>query len=384
MLYTSNSNFARGRRGRQAGSVSSISGECKRRLVLSALLLFGGLAGCSREVPGMAIDKDTKVYQYEHAAQIEPMKNAVPGVGSVVDATTGRPLALSAPAASVQLPTPVAVSSDVALDDPNGNYDSGEKAGSWVGALDIYWKLNWARQELLNGNVPRALPDVVARQRQHLTRIMRESKHLAPDPGHYIPSGVTIPDALAYADAALKHLDAGLAHIQQKSRLEAAGIRSLSIPWTASEDEVARQFERQGLIKTEHTTGVGEHDDEESSPSVARRSRPRQTEPLTRQDEAVALALQYARAYHASPEDMARHEFEGALRDIVRLRDLLHYEFHKPSVPGSDTMIPGTLHQEPGSPLPTGAPASIKDRSDPFRKLGDTSQAVDDPFRDGK
>ncbi len=381
MLYTSDSSLLRERRRRQAGSVS---GEYKRRLVLPALLLFGGLAGCSREVPGMAIDKDTKVYKYEHAAQIETMKNAVPGVGSVIDTTTGRPLALSAPTLSVPLPTPVAVSSDEVLDDPNGNSDSGEKAGSWVGTLDIYWKLNWARQELLTGNVPRALPDVVARQRRHLTRIMRESKHLAPDPGHYIPSGVTIPDALAYADTALKQLDAGLEHIQQKNRLEAAGIRSLSVPWTASEDEVARQFERQGLIKTEHAAAAGEHDDDETAPIVARRSRPRQTQPLTRQDEAVALALQYARAYHASPEDMARHEFEGALRDIVRLRNLLHYEFHKPSVPGSSAMIPVMLHQEPGSPLPTGSPATVKDRSDPFRKPGDTSQTVDDPFRDGK
>lgn len=309
------------------------------------------------------------------------MQNAVPAVSSAIDVTTGKSYALSAPGQAMRLPTPAATSSDVVLDDPNGGFDSGEKAGSWVGTLDVYWKLNWVRQELLNGNVPRTLPDVVARQRRHLTRILREGKHMAPDAGHYIPSGVTIPDALAYADTALKRLDVGLEHMQQKNQLEAAGIRSLSVPWTASEDEVALQFERQGLIKAEHPAAVVGHDDEDASPIAARRSHARQVTPVTRQDEAVALALKYVRAYHASPEDMARHEFEGALRNIVRLRDLLHYEFHKPSVPGNSAMVPSMLHQEPGSPVPTGVPAPIKDRSDPFRKSGDAPQTVQDPFR---
>ena len=382
MFYAPKSGLLRA--GRKASALNTRGVYGKQSRLAWSLLLMGSLAGCGKARPVVEVDKASGLYKYNHAAEIEPMKTSLPGVSSATDVTTGQPFAPPAAAPGPSLPTPTAVSSDLILDDPNGLSDSGEKAGSWVGALDIYWKLNWIRQELLQGNVPRTLPDVVARQRRHITRILHEPKHLDPDPGHYIPEGVTIPDMLALADSALNTLDAGLEHLQQQNRLEAAGIRSLSVAWNASEVEITQQFARQGLIKTERPVTGGRHDDEDGSSTPVPRLHTRSTMPATRQEEAVALALKYARTYHASPEEMARREFEKTLRAIVRMRDLLHYEFHKPSVPGSSTMVPTVLHQEAGSPPPTGTPRDVQETPDTFRATGDAQQAVIDPFRESK
>ncbi len=341
---------------------------------------MGSLAGCKSSDFAPEVDKESKAYKYLHSAEVQPFKSAVAGGRSDIDVATGRSYTPMSGAQLPQMARPVAVSSDLVLDDPNGLSDSGEKAGSWVGTLDIYWKLNWIRQELMMGNVPRVLPDVIAHQRRHIVRIRREGKHLAPDPGHYIPAGVTIEEVLDYADNAFKQLEDGLKHLEQENLLEASGIRALSVPWSASEAEITKQFQLQGLIKTEHATATADKEDEEGSSITVRRLHTPRSAPLTRQEEAVDLALKYARTYHASPEDVARRNFEAALRNIVNLRDLLHYQFHKPSVEGSSTMIPGLLHQEAGTLPPANPTAPVKESDDPFRKQGDTSPAVVDPF----
>ena len=44
-------------------------------------------------------------------------------------------------------------------------------------------------------------------------------------------------------------------------------------------------------------------------------------------------------------------EFEKALQETIKLRDLLNLRYKTPSVPGDTTMLPDSLHQEPGGML---------------------------------
>ena len=125
-----------------------------------------------------------------------------------------------------------------------------------------------------------------------------------------------------------------------------------SLPWNAGEAEMQRNLERRDLMPptqkpaSRFGTGRSDDDDDTSSPVV----RPTHTRPYisSRQQQGVLIALRYAQKYHTSPEDAARKEFESALRETLRLRDLMHLRYVKPSVPGDSVLISGGLHQETG------------------------------------
>lgn len=324
-------------------------------LLLSTLLLFG-LTGCRNNYNSQTAFVESDIYKEIRPVKVDTMSNDRPGVSAEIDVTTGKPIAQPSPA-SLQfnkVPTPYVSPAKITMDNPNVVNEAGERTTSWTSVYDIYWKLNWARKELLSGNVPKDLPEVVVRARKHSDRIAHEGLHIPRDKALKLSETLTVEQCLEPANAALQYLDMGLAHMEACRVLETASIPWRTLPWSANVTDMQRALERMNALPAAKKTFSGfksmSSDDETSSRPVVRYV-PSSAFISTEKQAGAALILRYAAKYHASPEQCAHKEFERALQEILKMREFLDLRYKSPSVPGDTTMLPDSLHQEPGGML---------------------------------
>ena len=327
------------------------------------LLLACGLNGCQVVKEKMHIypGRTSKLERYEAAAQVEPMRDDGTGVPRVqATSDDNKPIMDRTPILAKK--GKGGRSKTSAFGSESGQGDEGEQAGGWIGTFDIYFKLNWARKELLRGNVSRDLPDVTRRALAHIQRIRHEGGSEKPDPLWRLSPSVTCQTCMEPADRAFAHIVTGLEHIKQIDALNAGGLNWRSLPWGAGVMEMQRAFQNLGLMPRPDTLPAprpyaSRSEDDDTANTLPRPIAARVTLTLPQQ-QAIAIVLRYEQVYHTSPEERARQEFEDALRETLQMRELLNLRhWSSPdAAPGDDVMIIGPLRQELGV-LPPTTPA---------------------------
>ena len=319
---------------RQGQGVSPLvitsGGAIRGSALLGSALLLAGMGGCKFDDKQNAF-AESRVYKKIHTVEVKPL-DSEDAVSAPLDVATDSHAAKPAPAPE-----------DNALlqENPSGQPNQGERAVGWRGLYDVYWKLNWARKELLTSHVPSDLAEVIISTRKHCKRLANE-----------FPKLEGMDERLAPANSALDHLESGLQQMNDLAALDEAGLQWRAMPWGMGVDEMHRYLERMGLVgptakaSFSVSTPLIENDDAGSA------AKPDATRPYvtSRQRDAIALVLRGERENHASPEELARSQFQTGLRDIIHLRELCRLTYHPSSVQGDDAVISGPLYLEKGSP----------------------------------
>lgn len=326
---------------------------------LFAILMIVGLTGCKNEHYSDIQDiSQTDAYKEARPAEVKDLDDSGP---KILDVRTGKPLdtRVTAGPDPDKIPTPdEGVASIDPLESLEGEATEGEKHLNWRGLMDIYWKLNWVRKELLSSNVPKDLRVVVARTRRHSLRIRKSF------------SDRSVTKYLDIVDSSLDALDAGMDQMVFCNQMTRANIAWRTLPWNATENLIQRELVLQGLMPQTNdrssSSFYNKKDDDDSVRPNPYNSIGKTGAVISTDRRAIAQSiLEYAHKHHVSPEEGARTEFEKALKDVVRLRNKIDEGFAlarpsdrqpplrttKPSVPGDDYIISGNLRQEPGSRL---------------------------------
>lgn len=323
-------------------AISPAASSRKNALLMGALLL-GGLGGCKFD------DKRPTFTQSDMYKEIHPAEiNSRPS-----DDAINQPPDLTMGSRAGNLPTLKPVDSELLQDDPLGHGNDGERATGWKGMYDVYWKLNWARKELLIGNVSHDLATVITSTRKHCKRLANE-----------FPKLEGMDERLEVANSALDHLDSGLQQMNKLAMLEESGLQWRDMPWGSGVDEMHRYLERMGLVgpmakASSMSTPLIENED----PGAMVKPDDARPYVTSRQRDAIALALRCEREYHSSPEELARAQFQTGMRDIIRLRDLCALTYHAASVPGDTAVITGSLHLEADSAIQVPQRFETSDKS---------------------
>ena len=182
-----------------SGPVLCSGGARRRTALLVGALLLGALGGCKFD-DNHDTYTDSMVYKKLHPIEVKPLDTgdaiSLPSGGGGSHAVKSLPPAPSAANALLQ-------------DDPFGHPTEGERTVGWTGVYDVYWKLNWARKELLTGNVPHDLAEVIISTRKHCKRLANE-----------FPKLQGMDERLDAANSALDHLENGLQQMNDLAALE--------------------------------------------------------------------------------------------------------------------------------------------------------------------
>ena len=337
--------------------VRASSRPAGRNAVCVLLPLLCGLNGCQTVKQKLGIHPDPvyKADRYLDAPQVGAMKDDGTSVPRVTDDDDSKPIMSGATGGKNGRGGRSRASGF--FGQKWGAGDPGEQAGGWIGTFDIYFKLNWARKELLRGNVSRDLPDVTRRALAHIERIRHEGMPEKPDPLWNLSPSVTCQACMEPADRAFGHIVIGLEHTRQIDTLNAGGLNWRALPWGMGATEMQRAFQNLGLMPRPDATPAVSTDrsDDDTANTLPRPPAAARASLSLPQQQAIAVALRYEQVYHASPEERARKEFEDALRETLQMRELLNLRYWSSpdAAPGDDVMIVGPLRQESGVLPPT-------------------------------
>lgn len=185
----------------------------------------------------------------------------------------------------------------------------------YIDKAEVYWKLNWIRKQLQNGNLPSNLKEAVAKTRKLLMTVVRDRNFTT-------------------AEEAVITLEEGIEHLEAQRTLKLGNIDPQLVPWGAGRAAVERHFDKdKGRTNRSdskpnkylnRTSGSLTLDlTESSSVTLTRPSRlgraPAMLDPGVK--EAQAVAFSYAEKYAASPEEMLRRSWQKAIEKINKLRD---------------------------------------------------------------
>ena len=233
---------------------------------------------------------------------------------------------------------------------------------------DIYWRLNWFRQELKKGDVPEDFTTKLANVRKELIEATAGLSH----DGNY-----------RVADEALTHLEIGWKHYQAAEDLVAAGAQCSSAPWSAGALAMQQFIESGGLgFGMKSLANAPQSPTDPNAAGALSASDPGyaagNVERLTpKQKRAIDVAVQYAGEFHGPPEECARVEWSTAVEKINKLRDQL-WMMNKGPNRDSGSIV--DIRPNPGASGLSGervVNTYIKNGTD----LPGSSAPVGDPFR---
>jgi hypothetical protein len=179
---------------------------------------------------------------------------------------------------------------------------------------DIYWRLNWIRQQLRHGIVPERLGDKIENVRKELTQATAGIAH----DGNY-----------RVAHEALTFLESGWNHYEAEQALADGGVQSLSAPWSSGAVAMRTFIDAGGFgfgVKPVGAASIpapGASDDPLTQAAAGTPVGADTANLTPRQERAIEVAVRYAGEYHRSPRDCAQDEWSRAVERINKLRDQL-------------------------------------------------------------
>ena len=241
---------------------------------------------------------------------------------------------------------------------------SSAQEADYIDKADVYWKLNWIRQRILYGPLPRDIARMVARTRAELMTTRRDIN-------------------FQRGDDALTHLEAGVGHWQATRDIDAASMHAIAIPWRMGSDSIERFLASDGLgfgARTAPHADMVSSDTESGSGDLMPTSPAISLAPA--QQHAIDIVRKYVQRYHSSPEEQMRREWRLAIRSINAMRDGLGLQNRKENSDG-DLSEPGvtterTTSDEINRVFPTSDNATSGSRSGHVLELPDPPT---DPFR---
>ncbi|MCS6777511.1 MAG: hypothetical protein RMJ43_14460 [Chloroherpetonaceae bacterium] len=207
----------------------------------------------------------------------------------------------------------------------------------YIDKADVYWKLNWIRKQLQAGTIPPNLADAIARTRQQLETTQRDKNY-------------------RIAERAIQLLEEGMEHLQARRTLVAAGVASDLIPWSLGREAVQRYIDEGrlgfGSAAKRASLRPGTADAKESpAQSYWRQQRNTLTSTLTaRQQSTIALILEYAEKYRASPDTMLQRVWQKAIERINELRDELGLMNRNENRDSNSTYVPRPIESFSSEP----------------------------------
>jgi hypothetical protein len=333
------------------------------RLVL--ILGLAAISGCTHQ-------------QHLHTVYLQPnpthMKSESDSSLEVRDARTGKPMRVD-----LRNPDPMTMDDIV----PGGHERLGETGGTlgedivtakmhvtdpahphdYVDKSDVYWKLNWIRQQLLAGTLPSNLEEAVAKTRKKMLTTEHDRNY-------------------PIAEEAVKLLEEGLKHLRADRALQAAHINRYAVPWGGGREAIQRYinageagFGGKALGSDKVSTSQDDEDDKPYAERFGISSSPLTTVGLSStQKQALDILLDYETQYHASPDEMMRRAWSRAIERINKLRDELGLMNQEANSDGDQTGIApgisrGALNSDDSAISDINKPSdTLKGPSDPFAK----------------
>jgi hypothetical protein len=182
----------------------------------------------------------------------------------------------------------------------------------YIGKSDVYWKLNWLKKKIAEGDLPANFVEAVLKTRNELSGLDRDRN-------------------FDVASEAIEHLDRGIEHLQALKTLGAAFVPTETIPWGAGTRAMRRFIDNGGLgfgEKRDEPTmdmGTGPLDKDDATTDLM--SVPTGAEAYhatglsTQQEKAIEVVMDYESRYHMSPDKVMREEWRAAMEKIDDLRD---------------------------------------------------------------
>ena len=207
----------------------------------------------------------------------------------------------------------------------------------YIDKSDVYWKLNWIKKKLTDGDLPPNFVDAVLKARHELEATDRDSNfNVAAD--------------------AIGHLDRGIEHLEAVQALDTAMVESDAIPWGSGTRAMRRFIDSGGLgfgqkrdmaAAMDMSTGALDKNDL----SIDLMSAPTSMETGShlfglspQQQKAVEIVMDYESRYHMSPDRVMRDEWRSAMERIDNLRDDLGL-MNRPENRDNDVTEPGVNMQ---------------------------------------
>ena len=254
--------------------------------------------------------------------------------------------------------------------------DTGHKVPKsyYIMYCDIYYRMNWIRQELKKGSVP---PDF-GRKLANVRRELKEGTAGIARDGNY-----------RVADEAITYLETGWKHYQAAEALVAAGAQTSSAPWSVGALAMQQFIENGGFgfgakllaNASLNAAPAGGTQSALDAASAGALDTGTTTGLSGRQERAIAVAIRYARDFHKSPRECAVSEWAMAVEKINKLRDQL-WLMNKSNTHDSGSLV----DVRPSTGTTATAPAGdFEQITNTYSKNGtdlpNTPAPVGDPFR---
>ena len=213
------------------------------------------------------------------------------GMEGILDPVTGKPIG------NTMVRTPTFTLDGVAsgrtrsslLSSSSASAKSTSAESDFLLKADVFWKLNWFRQQIHLGKIPIDF-------------------ELSLSKTEKILEGTTHNQDYKLGKDALGKVEEWMAHHQANDKLRQNGINPVTIPWSAGQSSVQQYIDsgRLGFGRKEETLENSRTAGDEDAPLYRRTSLSTETMLSSAQKELIALVTEYAKTYSASPTEMQR------------------------------------------------------------------------------
>lgn len=215
-------------------------------------------------------------------------------MGAVLDPTTGKPIGNTMVRAPTFTLDGVASGrtrngGNALLSPTSASSKSTNGEADFLLKADVFWKLNWFRQQI------------------HLGRIPLDFE-LSLSKTEKILEGTTHSQDYKLGKDALGKIEEWIAHHKANDKLHRNGVNPVTIPWSAGQSSVQQYIDsgKLGFGKKEDTLENSRSSGEDEAPLYRRTSLTTEALLSSTQRELIALVTEYATKYSAAPTEMQR------------------------------------------------------------------------------